>query len=317
MKERLQKVLARAGVASRRKVEELIRDGRVTVNGHAAAIGESADLAVDAVKVDGKRIVASRRPHRHFLIHKPAGYVSTVSDPEGRPTVMELLPLGHRGGGLVPVGRLDYESEGLLLLTDDGELAQKLSHPRYGCRKTYEVKVKGMPDPAAIAKLRSGIVIDGQRTAAAEVEPLRLGHGKRAPDQNSWWKVVLGEGRNRQVREMFFRIGHPVSRLKRVAIGALRDPHLPRGDWRALEPAEVDLLKSPASRLRPPKVTPRVAAGDAAERAPREAPLHRKAGPGGAPRAAPPHRKRGGAVGAPREAPAGPPRRPGPKRGRR
>lgn len=246
MKERLHKALAHAGVASRRHVEDLIRQGRVTVNGKLATVGVQADLELDAVKVDGKRILPPRRPRRYYLVHKPAGYISTADDPEGRPTVLDLLPVGLRGG-LVPVGRLDFESEGLLLLTDDGELAQKVTHPRYGCRKTYEVKVKGQPDLAALSKLRDGIVLEGRKTAPAVVEPLRADRGKRIAEHNTWWRVVLGEGRNRQVREMFFRVGHPVSRLRRVAIGPLRDPYLTRGSWRALDPAEVEALRAASS----------------------------------------------------------------------
>ena len=151
--ERLQKILARAGVASRRKAEDLIRQGRVTVNGTVASVGDKA-AGSDAIKVDGK-LLSSPAAHRYLLVHKPRGYVSTRSDPQGRPTVLDLVAPRHRGS-LFPVGRLDYHSEGLIILTDDGELAQHVSHPRYGCVKTYLAKVKGAPERTEIDRLRNG-----------------------------------------------------------------------------------------------------------------------------------------------------------------
>lgn len=242
--ERLQKILARAGVSSRRKAEELIAAGRVTVNGRVAVIGDKADPEKDAVKVDGKRVQLPRR-HRYLLLNKPKGYVTTVSDPEGRPTVMDLVPEQFRRA-LVPVGRLDFQTEGLLLLTDDGEFAQRLSHPRYRCRKTYAAKVKGVPDEAELAKLRSGVVIDGRRTSACSIRPRRppppAGRPREAESGNSWWTLELFEGRTRQIREMFFRIGHPVQKLRRVAIGRLEDPRLPLGALRELSEREVEML---------------------------------------------------------------------------
>ncbi len=260
--ERLQKVLARAGVGSRRQVEQLIREGRITVNGRPAELGGRADLATDAVKVDGRRIRPAAGERRYVLLNKPRGCVSTRSDPEGRPTVLDLVPQRLRPG-LNPVGRLDFETEGLLLLTDDGELAHRLAHPRYGCSKTYEVKVKGRPTEAAVERLRGGIVLDGRRTAPASITPraaLRRtrapASGPRAPrpsSKNSWWTVVLKEGRTRQIREMFFRVGHPVSRLRRVAIGPLADRHLARGGWRELEEREVASLYRAAGLDRPRK----------------------------------------------------------------
>jgi 23S rRNA pseudouridine2605 synthase len=242
--DRVQKILARAGVSSRRKAEELIEAGRVTVNGRIAVLGDKADPEKDAVKLDGKRIQLPLR-HRYLLLNKPKGYVTTISDPEGRPTVMDLVPEQFRRA-LVPVGRLDYQTEGLLLLTDDGEFAQRLSHPRYGCRKTYAVKVKGVPDEVEIAKLRSGVVIDGRRTSASNIRPRRPpdahGRQRQAESGNSWWTVELFEGRTRQIREMFFRIGHPVQKLRRVAIGRLEDPRLPLGALRELSEREVEML---------------------------------------------------------------------------
>jgi 23S rRNA pseudouridine2605 synthase len=250
--ERLQKILARAGIASRRKAEELIREGRVTVNGQVADIGAKADLERDAVKLDERRILLPTS-HRYLLLNKPRGVMSTVSDPGGRPTVIDLVPPALRRA-LAPVGRLDFLTEGLLLLTDDGELAQQVAHPRHGCWKTYEVKVKGRPEAELIERLRGGIVLEGRRTApcrisARDMRPVtrrgaRGSHGKRAGDgDNSWWLVELGEGRTRQIREMFQRIGHPVQKLRRVAIGPVSDPDLPLGAVRELSEREVALLR--------------------------------------------------------------------------
>ncbi|MCP3964473.1 MAG: rRNA pseudouridine synthase [bacterium] len=240
--ERLQKVLARAGVASRRRVEEMIREGRITVNGRLAELGQRVDLSVDAVKVDGKRVAGHSGEHRYLLLNKPTGCVSTADDPEGRPTVIDLVPARLRKG-LVPVGRLDFDTEGLLILTSDGDLAQHVAHPRYGCLKTYEVKVKGRPADAEIDGLREGVMLYGKRTAPVEIESRTAVTGRRASVSNSWWTVTLGEGRTRQIREMFFRIGHPVSRLRRVAIGSVADPRLPRGAWRELTEEEVTALR--------------------------------------------------------------------------
>jgi len=254
MTERLQKVLARAGVGSRRQVEELIREGRVTVDGRVAQLGDRADLEHESVKVDGRRVRPVLRERRYLLLNKPDGYLSTRKDPQGRPTVLELVPARLRQG-LVPVGRLDYATEGLLLLTDDGELAELIAHPRHGCTKTYEVKVKGHPSAQEISRLRQGIPLYGRRTAPVTITPLPKPKGPRETVGNSWWKVVLTEGRTRQIREMFFRIGHPVTRLRRVAIGPITDAALPRGGWRELKASEVELL-----RRRSPK--PRRQTGD-------------------------------------------------------
>jgi pseudouridine synthase len=238
--ERLQKVLARAGIASRRKAEELIAAGLVTINGRVAQLGDKADVTTDAIKVEGRR-VPGPVPHRYLVLNKPAGYVSTVTDPEHRPTVMDLVHPALRKA-LVPVGRLDFLSEGLILLTTDGEWAQRIAHPRYGCAKVYEAKVKGVPDERIIDRLRRGMWIDGKRTLPAEVRLLRTtGRGREVG--NTWWEVVLRQGRSRQIREMFFRIGHGVLKLHRVAIGPLRDASLPLGAWRELTDAEVEQLR--------------------------------------------------------------------------
>ena len=247
-RERLQKLLSRSGIASRRAAEDLIREGRVTVNGRVATVGTQVDPAQDAVKVDGRRVQPSTQ-RRYILINKPVGVISTVHDPEGRDTVLEILPQPLRRG-LVPVGRLDFDSEGLLLLTDDGELALHVAHPRYGCRKTYEVKVKGRPSSATVDKLRQGITLYGKTTAPARVEGFApKASGGRESTANSWWRVVLGEGRTRQIREMFFRAGHPVQRLRRVAIGTLRDDHLPPGGWRELTTDEVETLREATKKV--------------------------------------------------------------------
>ncbi len=248
--ERLQKALARSGVASRRASEELIRQGRVTVNGEIAQIGQKVDLRTDFVKVDGKRIQKPER-NRYLLLNKPAGYITTKSDPEGRATVFDLLPPQARRG-LFAVGRLDFETEGLLLLTDDGDLAQLVSHPRHGCAKTYEVKVKGRPSQDSIQRLRSGIRLDRRRTRPARITALGGTRGRRAAESNTWWRVELTEGRTRQIREMFARIGHPVLRLRRTAIGRVGDRDLPRGAFRDLSEAEVRQLAGGSSPKRPP-----------------------------------------------------------------
>ncbi|HVT59831.1 MAG TPA: pseudouridine synthase [Thermoanaerobaculia bacterium] len=287
--ERLQKLLARAGIASRRKAEELIREGRVTVNGQVAAIGDKADLERDSVKLDERRIHALSS-HRYLLLNKPRGVMSTVSDPGGRPTVIDLVPPPLRKA-LVPVGRLDFLTEGLLLLTDDGELAQRIAHPSHGCTKTYEVKVRGRPDEQQLDRLRAGIVLEGRRTAPCRITPRRLGRhrlgergdqrpapsrgrrsapgtaggraGARAVGDSSWWVVELGEGRTRQIREMFQRVGHPVQKLRRVAIGPVSDPGLPLGTVRELTGREVEALR----KARPGAADLNRAVGGAAGRA--------------------------------------------------
>jgi 23S rRNA pseudouridine2605 synthase len=255
--DRVQKILARAGIASRRKAEELIKEGLVTINGRVAELGEKADPERDSIKVDGKRIQPNQQ-HRYLLLNKPKGYMSTVADPEGRDTVMDLVPPAMRKA-LVPVGRLDYHTEGLLLLTDDGEFAQKIAHPRYGSTKTYEVKVKGTPSEAQLDRLREGILLEGHRTAPAKItfrgQAKAVGSRRRGEPEgdNSWWIVEISEGRTRQIREMFFRIGHPVQKLRRVAIGPLRDARLPVGALRELTEQEVEkLLRS----VRKPEAKP-------------------------------------------------------------
>ena len=242
--ERLQKVLSRAGIASRRGAEELIREGRVTIGGRVAVLGDRvapADGPPVSVLVDGEPI-RRRAAARYVLLNKPAGYVTTRSDPEGRPTVMDLVPERWRPR-LKPVGRLDYGTEGLLLLTDDGDLAHRLTHPSFGCSKRYLVKVRGIPGDSALARLRGRMTIGGRRTAPLRLARAPARRGARAARASSWWKVELFEGRTRQIREMFFRVGHPVQRLRRVAIGSLRDTDLPLGAWRELSAGELAALR--------------------------------------------------------------------------
>lgn len=278
MEERLQKILARAGVASRRKVEEMIEQGLVTVNGRLAELGQKADPERDAIKVEGRRIQPHKGEYHYLLLNKPRGVMSTISDPEGRQTVMDFIPpVFHKA--LVPVGRLDYNTEGLILLTDDGEFAQRVAHPRYGSVKTYEVKVKGRPNEAELDRLRAGILLEGKRTAPAKIAPRHspVAHRRRRDDdeggENSWWVVQLTEGRTRQIREMFLRINHPVQKLRRVAIGPLRDPDLPLGSVRELKAREVEmLLRSSREKAKPKAKKPAARKALPAKPAARKAP---------------------------------------------
>jgi 23S rRNA pseudouridine2605 synthase len=245
MKERLQKLIAQAGIASRRHAEELISAGHVTVNGVVITeLGSKADPAEDHIKVKGKLInpILSQREKVYVLLNKPKGYLSSVSDPEGRPLVTELLPQSL--GRLHPVGRLDFNTEGLLLLTNDGEFTNFITSARNRVKKVYEVKVKGVPPEDSIRTLRRGIVLDdGTRTAPAEIRRLE------ETGANTWFEVVLHEGRNQQIRRMFDQIGHSVVKLRRSRIGFLRDDRLRPREWRLLEPAEVArLLKKEPER---------------------------------------------------------------------
>ena len=238
--ERLQKILSQAGVASRRASEQMMLEGRVTVNGRTVReLGTKADPSRDDIRVDGSRIKIVEQ-HRYILLNKPRGYVTTRSDPERRKTVMDLL----RGVKeyVYPVGRLDYESEGLLLLMNDGDLAAKLTHPSHGIARVYEAKVLGIPDSHDLERLQRGIVIDGRRMRASEVALLP----QKRDDSGATLLITLREGRNRQVRNMCDAIGHPVDHLKRVAIGPLRDPRLKTGYWRDLNDDEVERLKNAA-----------------------------------------------------------------------
>src|SRR5438309_1556701 len=253
MPERLQKIIAHAGFASRREAETMIRNGRVTINGRVVTeLGTKADAASDHVKVDGK-LITHAEPHRYILLYKPKEVMTTVADPEGRTTVIDLIR-GIRER-IYPVGRLDYHSEGLVLLTNDGDLAYKVSHPTHGSVKTYSVKVRGVPDQRSIEKLQRGITLEGKRTLPCEIERIKT-TGRHDDEGNSWFQVKLREGRTQQIRKMFQAVGHPVTKLKRVAIGPISDPNLTPGVWRELTPHEVKMLATlkeaqPAPRREP------------------------------------------------------------------
>ena len=230
--ERLQKILSQSGVASRRASEQLMLEGRVTVNGRTIReLGTKADASRDDIRVDGRRVKAAER-HRYLLLNKPRGYVTTRSDPQRRPTVIDLLH-GIREY-VYPVGRLDFDSEGLLLLTNDGDLAARLTHPRHGVARVYDVRVLGEPDRHDVDRLSKGMTIDDRRTEPADVKVAGPGH----------LIVTIREGRNRQVRKMCDAIGHPVAALRRVAIGPIKDAKLKPGQWRELTEDEVRRLKA-------------------------------------------------------------------------
>jgi pseudouridine synthase len=239
--ERLQKILSQAGVASRRASEQLMLEGRVSVNGTVVReLGAKADAAHDDIRVDGRRIrVVERR--RYILLNKPAGYVTTRSDPQRRRTIMDLLT-GVRDY-VYPVGRLDYDSDGLLILTNDGDLAAQLTHPSHEVPRVYEARVLGAPDAHDLSRLSRGVVIDGRRTNPAEVELIAEKSG------HTTLRIVVHEGRNRQIRKMCDAIGHPVEQLTRVAIGPIRDAHLRPGHWRDLTDQEVASLRRTSGRV--------------------------------------------------------------------
>ena len=231
--ERLQKVLARTGIGSRRVCEELIADGRVTVNGEVAELGRRVDPARDAVEVDGVRISVAEGLV-HYLLNKPRGVVTTASDPQGRPTVVELVPPEPR---VFPVGRLDVDTEGLLLLTNNGDLAHRLTHPSFGIEKEYVAQVEGRPSPATLRRLRTGVDLDDGPTAPAKVSLVEPGV----------LRITIHEGRNRQVRRMCDAVGHPVTRLVRTRIGPLADRRLRPGEWRDLTTEELRRLEKAAA----------------------------------------------------------------------
>ncbi|MCL2603711.1 MAG: rRNA pseudouridine synthase [Defluviitaleaceae bacterium] len=230
MEVRLQKLLT--AVASRRKAEAYIADGRVTVNGAIAALGAKADPERDEILLDGQPVLR-QSGHTYIMLHKPEGVVTTAHDPQGRRTVFDLLPKDTR---LFTVGRLDYDSGGLLLLTTDGGLAQRLTHPSHEVKKTYIARINGLPDEAALAAFRSGLPIEGRKTSPCEITVIK----KESGDVRV--RITLREGRNRQVRKMCDHIGHPVKSLKRVAVGELKLGDLPKGEWRNLTAHEVQII---------------------------------------------------------------------------
>ena len=242
MKQRLQKLISAAGIASRRHAEELITTGQVNVNGKIVKeLGSKADPATDHIKVKGRLINSLLEKHENIyvLLNKPRGYLSSMADPEGRPLVTELIP--STLGRLHPVGRLDFNTEGLLLLTNDGDFTNIVTDAKNKIPKVYRVKVKGMPPESAIERLRRGIAIDeGERTAPAEVRQLR------SSEANGWFEIILHQGRNQQIRRMFDEIGHSVIKLARTSIGKLEVGPLKVGQWRYLTAREVRQLKNVA-----------------------------------------------------------------------
>lgn len=234
LKQRLQKVIAEAGLASRRKAEDWIRNGRVQLNGEVATLGVSADPERDRITIDGKPLRRSERKY-YLLLNKPVGYVTSLSDPQGRPVVTALLrDIPVR---VYPVGRLDLTTEGLLLLTNDGSLAHRLMHPRHEIEKTYLVRAQGKISTEKLEKLTAGLVLDDGPTLPAKVDKVRFA------GSHTWLELTIREGRNRQVRRMLEAIGHPVSRLKRVRLAFLDIENLPVGSYRLLSSREVERLK--------------------------------------------------------------------------
>ena len=242
--ERLQKIIAGAGVTSRRKAEELILAGRVQVNGALVTeLGTKADLERDHIRVDGKLLHRAEK-HRYYMLNKPRGYVTTVSDPEGRPTVMQLFERVKNVGRVYPVGRLDYLSEGLLLMTNDGELANLLTKASTQVEKTYLVKVSGRPTDAALQQLRAGVMIEkgrrGEHEGRVMTAPAQIRLMKDA--ENPWFEMVLIEGRNRELRKMFEEVGHHVEKIRRVGFGPLV-LDMPPGELRELDEQEILALQ--------------------------------------------------------------------------
>ncbi|WP_304507458.1 pseudouridine synthase [Anaerotignum sp.] len=236
MEERLQKFLAEAGVASRRKAEELIAAGKIKVNGKVITeLGTKVDPQKDEVLYQDKKVSKKEVEMVYIMLHKPEGYVTTAKEQFGRPGVMDLIrDVKER---IFPVGRLDYDTSGLLLLTNDGDLTYKLTHPKHDVEKTYTAKLYGTPDDMDLQKFRRGVFIDGRKTKPAKIQILEKG------DRQSVVEIVIHEGRNRQVRKMCEAIKHPVAQLKRVATGELKLGDLPRGKYRHLTPKEVKYLK--------------------------------------------------------------------------
>jgi 23S rRNA pseudouridine2605 synthase len=254
MEQRLQKLIAEAGIASRRHAEQMILAGEVTVNGQVITqLGSKADASKDHIKVKGRLInpALARREKVYVLLNKPKGYLSSVSDPEGRPLVTELLPASL--GRIYPVGRLDFNTEGLLLLTNDGDFTNFITSARNRVEKVYQAKVKGLPPEPALQRIRRGVILDdGTRTAPAKITKVD------ETENNAWFEIVLHQGKNQQIRRMFDLIGHSVVKLKRARIGFLYDERLRPGEWRRLSPQEVQrFMKSQPGKKPAPTVARR------------------------------------------------------------
>jgi 23S rRNA pseudouridine2605 synthase len=253
--ERLQKILSQAGISSRRKSEELIVAGRISVNGTIVTeLGSKADLERDHIKVDGRRLKGAAPERRYLLMNKPAGVMSTRADEHKRRTVLDVMAENGIRGYFYPVGRLDFDTEGLIILTNDGALAERITHPRYMLERAYEVVVAGTPEEHDLERLRKGVVIDGHRTLPADVRLRRV--VKTKTGTQAVVDITIKEGRNRQVRKMCDAIGHPVDHLRRTRIGPIMDLRLKVGAIRDLSPTEVRaLIESTAATLDPASAT--------------------------------------------------------------
>jgi 23S rRNA pseudouridine2605 synthase len=240
--ERLQKIIARSGLCSRRDADQMIADGRVTVDGRVAKPGEKSDAAKSRIKVDGKTL-KSPEPLRYFLLYKPRGVMTTCDDPENRKTVLDLVRPVVRER-VYPVGRLDYHSEGLLILTNDGELAAWVAHPRHGVVREYMVKIRGDLSESEYRKLMAGTEVEGRHVRPQRAE--RASKGRTG--KTTWWRVEVTEGRTHEVREFFFRAGRHAQRLRRTAIGPLRDDTLKPGEFRTITESELKALRKAASK---------------------------------------------------------------------
>lgn len=247
MTERLQKILSQWGIASRRQAEQMILDGRVRLNGNVVQLGQKANPALDQIEVDGKPMRLDRPQPIYLLLHKPSGVVSTCDDPQGRSTVLDLLSAELRNhSGIHPVGRLDVDSTGAILLTNDGAVTFSLTHPRHSIPKVYRVWVAGHPTPADLDQWRRGVLLEGHLTRPAQVRVLDA----HPPDQ-TLLEVVLWEGRNRQIRKVADQLGYPVLQLHRVAIGPIQLGSLPSRQYRLLTPDEIEFLQAQAKPVHP------------------------------------------------------------------
>ncbi len=240
--ERIQKIIARSGLCSRRDADQMIADGRVTVDGRVAEPGEKADLRTARIKVDGRAVKAPEQL-RYFLLYKPRAVMTTCDDPEERKTVLDIVkPIVRER--VYPVGRLDYHSEGLLILTNDGELAARIAHPRFGVVREYLVKIRGDLTPSEYRKLMAGTSVEGRHVKPQIAQRSSKVRGGKA----TWWRLEVLEGRTHEVRELFLSAGHHVQRLRRTAIGPLRDDSLNPGDFRTITEKELSSLRGASSK---------------------------------------------------------------------